>query len=135
MEGGAEGRAGERRSPRIVVVEDDPEVREIEIFLLESEGYECIGVSEGGPAALTIKRERADVVILDMMLPGKDGNAVLAELSADPATRDVPVIVVSGFSSRVDPAPQVKRVTIKPFDVTVLLDAVARETRREHEAA
>lgn len=134
MEGADEEPAG-RRVPRIVVVEDDPDVREIEMFLLESEGFDCVGVSEGGPAALTIKRQGADLVILDMLLPGKDGNAILAELSADPATRDVPVIVVSGFSSQVHPAPQVKRVIVKPFDVTELLDAVARETRHGHEAA
>jgi DNA-binding response OmpR family regulator len=132
---GADEEGTARRVVRIVVVEDDPDVREIELFLLESEGFECIGVSEGGPAALTIKRERADLVILDMMLPGKDGNAVLAELSADPATRHVPVIVVSGFQSRIDPSPQVKQVIVKPFNVTELLDAVARETRHQHEAA
>jgi DNA-binding response OmpR family regulator len=134
MEGADEEPAG-RRVPRIVVVEDDPDVREIEMFLLESEGFECVGVSEGGPAALTIKNQGADLVILDMLLPGKDGNAILAELSADPATRNVPVIVVSGFSSQVQPARQVKRVIVKPFDVMELLDAVARETRHEHEAA
>jgi len=123
----------DRRAARIVVVEDDPEVREVEIFLLESEGFECIGVPDGELAVPTIKREGADLVILDMMLPVKDGNAVLAELAADPATREVPVIVVSGFPSLIDTVPQVKRVLVKPFDVTDLLDVVARESH--HEAA
>jgi two-component system alkaline phosphatase synthesis response regulator PhoP len=127
--------AGSARRARIVIVEDDADVREIEMFLLESEGFECVGVPEGGPAAATVKREDPDVVILDMMLPDKDGNTVLAELSADPATREVPVIVVSGYPSRLGPSPQVKQVIPKPFDVTDLLDAVARETRHHHEAA
>lgn len=133
MKGTGEERTS-RRAPRIVVVEDDPEVREIETFLLESEGFECVGVAEGGPAAPIVKRERPDLVILDMMLPGKDGHAVLAELSADPATREVPVFVVSGLQQPVASA-QVRRVFLKPFDVTELLDAVARETRHGHEAA
>lgn len=123
------------RPPRIVVVEDDPEVREIEMFLLESEGFECVGVPEGGPAARVVKQAAADLVILDMMLPGKDGNAVLAELSADPETSGVPVIVVSGFPSNLEPAPQVKRVIVKPFDVTELLHVVARETRGQRQHA
>jgi CheY-like chemotaxis protein len=66
---------------KVVVVEDDPETRELELFLLGAEGYQVVGVPDGELAAETIAREAADLVILDLMLPGKDGIQVLAERS------------------------------------------------------
>lgn len=115
---------------KVVVVEDDPELRDLETFLLGAEGYEVVGVADGVSAAAIIKRERADLILLDLMLPGKDGNTVLAELSDDPETRHAPVIVVSAFLAQLRVTPQVRRVLAKPFDVTDLLDAVAREIDR-----
>src|SRR5512140_2897840 len=118
---------------KLVVVEDDPETRELEVFLLAAEGYQVIGLPDGEAAAETVRREAAALVILDLMLPGKDGLAVLEDLARDSATAETPVIVVSAYSHhlRSRPAlrnlPQVKRIIEKPFDITDLLDAVARE--------
>jgi CheY-like chemotaxis protein len=117
----------------VVVVEDDPETRELELFLLAAEGYQVVGVPDGEAAAQAIEREAADLVILDLMLPGKDGLEVLAELGREPRTAQTPVIVVSAYvghmggRSALRTAPQVKRILDKPFDVTELLDAVAYE--------
>jgi len=117
----------------VVVVEDDPETRELEVFLLGAEGYRVVGVPDGESAAATIKREAADLVILDLMLPGKDGIQVLAELGREPATASTPVIVVSAYAGHargreaVLRAPQVRRVLEKPFDIAELLDAIAHE--------
>jgi len=111
---------------KIVVVEDDPELRDLETFLLGAEGYDVVGVAEGTTAAPTIKEEKADLVLLDLMLPGKDGNTVLAELDGDPETSGTPVIVVSAFLAQLHLTPAVRRVLSKPFDVGDLLDAVAR---------
>jgi len=128
----------DRRSPlvprkKIVVVEDDPELRDLETFLLGAEGYDVVGVADGIDAAAIVKRERADLVLLDLMLPGKDGNAVLEDLSNEPETKHTPVIVVSAFLAQLRLTPQVRRVLSKPFDVSDLLDSVAREVERPHE--
>ena len=78
-------------------------------------------------------RELPDLVVLDLMLPGKDGLEVLAELARAPATASIPVIIVSAYVSQVGgraallKTAQVKRILNKPFDITELLDAVARE--------
>src|SRR6185312_12535223 len=110
--------------------------RELELFLLGAEGYQVIGVPDGETAKETIKREAADLVILDLMLPGKDGVHVLAELAEDPATAAVPVIVVSAYVGHMGGRDalrrmaQVKLVLEKPFDITVLLDAVAHQIAR-----
>lgn len=120
------------RKKKIVVVEDDPELRDLETFLLGAEGYDVVGVADGLGAAAAVKREQADLVLLDLMLPGKDGNAVLCDLLEDPETRETPVIAVSAFLGQLRATPQVRRVIAKPFDVTDLLDAVAREVERSH---
>lgn len=120
-------------SKKLVVVEDDPETREMELFLLAAEGYQVVGVPDGEAAAETIAREAADLVVLDLMLPGKDGLSVLAELARAPETASIPVIIVSAYVSQVGgraallKTAQVKRILNKPFDITELLDAVARE--------
>jgi DNA-binding response OmpR family regulator len=108
----------------IVIVEDDPEIRELESFLLGAEGYQVIGLPDGEGVAATVRESHADMVLLDLMLPKKSGNAVLLELAADASTRDVPVIVVSAYTKRLAPTGQVRQVIAKPFDVTDLLDAV-----------
>jgi CheY-like chemotaxis protein len=118
---------------KIVVVEDDPETRELELFLLAAEGYQVVGVADGEHAAATIKAEAADLVILDLMLPSKDGIAVFEELGQDPATSATPVIIVSAYVDHLGArdalrgSPRVRRVLDKPFDITELLDAVAHE--------
>jgi DNA-binding response OmpR family regulator len=109
---------------KVVVVEDDPELRELETFLLEAEGYQAIGVPDGDTAAAVTKAEAADLVLLDLMLPRKDGNAVLVDLAADPATANVPVVVISAYLHQLRATPQVKRVLAKPFDINDLLEAV-----------
>lgn len=108
----------------ILIVEDDPEIRELESFLLGAEGYAVVGLADGELAAKTAAEVHADVVLLDLMLPGKHGNQVLQELGADASTRGVPVIVVSAFPRQLQRTEQVKVVLSKPFDVTELLDSV-----------
>lgn len=118
---------------KLVVVEDDEDTRELELFLLGSEGYHVVGLADGEHAAETILREHADLVILDVMLPRKDGVEVLRELAASPETANTPVILVSAYleSPAVQKAlatsRQVKRVFQKPFDVTQLFEAVSEE--------
>jgi two-component system alkaline phosphatase synthesis response regulator PhoP len=114
-----------RRTQTVVVVEDDAETRELELFLLGSEGYRVVGVEDGDHAAAAVRRHRADLVLLDLMLPGKDGNAVLDELGADPSTARIPVVVLTAYPARLRRTPQVARLVRKPFDVPEFLDAAA----------
>lgn len=118
---------------KLVVVEDDEDTRELELFLLGSEGYHVVGLADGEHAAETVARERADLVILDVMLPRKDGVQVLRELASSPETADTPVILVSAYlespavRQALATSRQVKRVFQKPFDVTQLFEAVSEE--------
>ena len=116
-----------------MVVEDDDDTRELELELLGAEGYEIIPLPDGDSVAATAKREAPDLLILDLMLPNKDGMQVLAELGQEPATARTPVVVVSAYVDRpgvresLRVFPQVKEIIGKPFDIGDMLEAVARE--------
>lgn len=121
-----------RGRKKVVVVEDEPEIREIEVFLLASEGYAVIGLDDGESVKETVKREGADLLVLDLMLPKKSGFEVLDELAHDDATSHLPVIVVSAYAfggnrDVLRGSPQVARVIHKPFDITELLEAIESE--------
>src|SRR5262245_60834584 len=100
---------------KLLVVEDDPDLREVEPLLLGSAGYHVVGLPDGETAADAIERERADLVVLDLMMPRKDGLSVLAELRTLPWGSTTPVIVVSAYAGRTGArdalrrSPQVRR--------------------------
>jgi CheY-like chemotaxis protein len=105
---------------KVVVVEDDDEMRDLESFLLGAEGYQVAAVAEGRAALPAVKREGADLVRQH-------------EVERDPATADVPVIVVTAYSKHfrhVQATRQVRRIISKPFDPMDLLNAVDEELRR-----
>jgi CheY-like chemotaxis protein len=81
----------------VVVCEDDDELREIEIELLEEAGYRAIGFSDGATLLGSNTVASADVILLDLGLPDIDGREVVDRLKANPETRDVPIVIVSGY--------------------------------------
>ncbi len=93
----------------IIMVEDDEEMRDLETFLLSAEGYHVVGVGAGTSAAPAVKREGADLLILDLVLPDKHGNEVLAELESKAATASVAVIVVTAYSAHLPSGPRCSR--------------------------
>ncbi len=119
---------------RVLVVEDELHLAEGLRFNLEAEGYvaEVVGDGEGATDKLVQKKEAFDVVVLDIMLPGKDGFAVVSELRA--ARNYVPVLmltargrpedVLKGFASGADD------YLAKPFDLSILLARLQGLLRR-----
>ena len=110
----------------VVIVEDTPEIRELLADVLEEEGYHVLPLADGIRAAETVRQARADAVLLDLALPGKDGRAVLEELYSDPETARVPVIVMSAYLHALDGVsyPLVARAVPKPFDLDQLVAEV-----------
>src|ERR687888_2271475 len=82
----------------ILVVEDDRATSDVLRDTLEAEGYRCIPASEGHFALQMARDEQPSLITLDLDLPDTDGHAVLHGLKRDEATRDIPVIVISGFA-------------------------------------
>lgn len=85
--------AGNGVVPDVLVVDDEPQIREIITKYLENEGYTVRGAADGDQALAMLAAKRADLVLLDLMLPGTDGLTVLRRLRE--AGDQVPVIVLS----------------------------------------
>lgn len=121
---------------RVLVVEDEAHLAQGLRFNLEAEGYaaEVVGDGEAATERLLDQKEKFDVVLLDIMLPGKDGFSVVAELRA--ARNYVPVLmltargrpedVLKGFASGADD------YLAKPFELSILLARLQGLLRRSH---
>ncbi|MVN91697.1 response regulator [Mucilaginibacter aquatilis] len=84
-----------RTTPLVVIVEDDKNFADILQDYARDHGYEALMLNEGTNAPEFIKDNMPDAVILDIMLPGKDGWQILKELKADASTKDIPVHLMS----------------------------------------
>jgi class 3 adenylate cyclase len=80
---------------RVLVVDDHPTVRLMLTLGLQQQGFSVTEASTGAEALGLLRREPFDVVLLDIVMPEMDGHEVLAQMKADAALRDVPVIVIS----------------------------------------
>src|SRR5688572_6867612 len=84
---------------RVLIVEDEPDLADPLAYLLRREGYD-VEIAEDGPAALASFRERgADIVLLDLMLPGMPGTEVCRQIRT---TSAVPIIMLTAKDSEVD---------------------------------
>ena len=90
----------------VLIVEDDPFYSSIYKTKVEKEGIRAVLVHDGAAAMKAIREKRPAVVVLDLIMPGKDGFQVLEELKADPAFKDLVVLVLSNLSQDED----IKRV-------------------------
>ncbi len=84
---------------KILIVDDEPETVRILSVMLGMRGYEVSKAFRGLQALEMIARQPPDVVLLDVMLPDVDGIGVLRRLRSAPATRDLPVVLISARSS------------------------------------
>lgn len=84
----------------ILVVDDDPTVRDILTRQLARAGYEVLPASNGEDALEIARRFRPAAITLDVMIPGRDGWSVLGDLKADPETRDIPVVMITMVDDR-----------------------------------
>jgi CheY-like chemotaxis protein len=89
-------------SARILIADDEPHIRRLVSFTLGNRGYEVIEAVDGGDALERIRTEHPDLVLLDVMMPVMTGYDVLREVKADPATADVPVIMLSAKSQKAE---------------------------------
>jgi CheY-like chemotaxis protein len=85
------------QSPKILVVDDDPDIRDVLTAILEVQGYQIVTASDGIEGLATLKAERPDLMILDLLMPKMDGYAVCKELK-DPRWSkygDIPILVLT----------------------------------------
>jgi putative two-component system response regulator len=91
-----------RRPPRILVVDDNPDLMVLMRELLETRGYEVVAVPDAAQAEAEIRRLPPDLILSDVVMPGKSGYELCRELKEDPATRLIPFVLITGLSDRED---------------------------------
>lgn len=87
---------------KILIVDDDPPIIELLKFTLEEAGYETIVAMDGDETLEKVKEEKPDLVLLDIMLPTKDGYSVLEELRGNAKFKILPIIIISAKVREVD---------------------------------
>lgn len=85
----------------VLVVDDDPDLVETVGMMLESKGCEVGRAYDGVEAEESIKTRRPDLIVLDVMMPRKDGYVLCAELKGDAKTRDIPVVLLTAVGEAV----------------------------------
>lgn len=127
---------------RVLVVDDEDGIRNLCRVNLELDGYTVMEAANGEEAVEIARRERPDVIFLDIMMPKKDGWSTLEDLKDDPATAQIPVVLLTARTSEEDQLRAwgggVFEYLSKPFNPQLLVDwterAMMRRSAEEEEA-
>jgi two-component system phosphate regulon response regulator PhoB len=123
---------------RVLVVEDERDLQEVIGYNLRELGYDVVVSERGAPAAGLALEQRPDLVLLDLMLPDISGLEVCRSLKSNPATRAIPVVMVTAKSAEVDRVVGFELgaddYVVKPFSVRELLLRVQAVLRRSQPA-
>src|SRR6201987_2239331 len=93
-----------RRTPRILVVDDQPSIAGLMSQLLSIRGYHVITASNAEQAEAEVRRQPPDLILSDVMMPGKSGYDLCRILKENPATRLIPFVLITGLSDSSDRA-------------------------------
>jgi putative two-component system response regulator len=96
------GAPSRRPASRILVVDDSPDIVELMTELLASRGYDVVSVRSAAQAETEIRDRAPDLILSDVMMPGKSGYELCRGLKEDPATRLIPFVLITGLSNRED---------------------------------
>src|SRR5215203_2917018 len=110
----------------VLVVDDEPVLRTIVREILHEEGYAVIEAPDGPVMLEIMARERPDLVLMDVMMPGVDGRETYRQLRSHPEHRDVPVVMMSAAIQPHGLDPSIAGFMPKPFDLNQLVELVAR---------
>ena len=119
----------EDRKKRVVVIgeDDEPIATLLRDSINDEDGYQSVVVSDGALVIETVRQVHADLLILDIMMPGLNGFEVFDRVRADTDIRDMPVLFVSAATTQYDKdfaQRGIKEVISKPFDLNDLLERV-----------
>ncbi len=110
--------------PKIMVVDDEPAIRELIVAVLEDEGYEAIGAGSGTRALELMPHERPDLVLMDIMMPEMDGREALRRMRQQPDLACIPVVMMSAAFAPDRVGHRISAFLSKPFDLDHLLATI-----------
>jgi len=114
---------------KVLCIEDEPEMIDLIRLILERKGFEVLGAVGGEEGLEVIRRERPDLILLDLMMPEVDGWEVYRQMRADEQLKDIPVIVVTAKAQSIDKVlglhiAKVDDYVTKPFGPQELLKSI-----------
>ncbi len=121
---------------RILCIEDEPEMIDLIRLILERKGFEVLGAVGGQEGLDAIRREKPDLVLLDLMMPDVDGWEVYRQMKADEELQNTPVVVVTAKAQSIDKVlglhiAKVDDYVTKPFGPGDLAESVDRVLKRK----
>ena len=126
-------------NPRILVVEDEPNIRELVSLHLGLEGYACDGVGDGREALTRAEAQRFDLLVLDVMIPGLDGLALCRAVRNGRTNHDVPILILTARREESDKVVGLESgaddYLTKPFGVRELVARARALLRRPRQPA
>jgi two-component system chemotaxis response regulator CheY len=121
---------GNEKPKRVLVVDDEPELRQAVGLRLKAAGYEVLAASDGHMGTQLAITERPDAILLDIGLPAGDGHTVAGRLRENPKTMGIPVIYLTARTSPIDARKAEDSgafgYLVKPYQVDVLLSMVKK---------
>lgn len=114
----------------VLLIEDEPNITEAIRFILARDGWTVSSHADGHNAVSAVVKARPDVVVLDVMLPGRSGYDILRELRATPQTEDLPIMMLTARGQEQDRARAehfgVSHFMTKPFSNSDVLQTLNR---------
>lgn len=115
-------------------VDDDSTIRDIEVYTLTQTGFDAKGFADGISMLEALKNEKPELIVLDIMLPGRDGVDVLKEIRSNPETRKIPVIMATAKGTEMDKIQSLDTgaddYLVKPFGVMEMVSRIKAILRR-----
>lgn len=120
--------------PLVYIADDEPHIRRLAAIGLKDAGFDTAEFSDGGTLLYAVQQKQPDAVLLDWMMPGQDGLAVLRTMRGNPATRPVPILMMTARTDEVDRVLGLELgaddYVTKPFSVKELAARVKAVIRR-----
>lgn len=120
-----------KEEQRVVCIEDEPEMIDLVRLILGRKGFNVIGANGGVEGLEIVRREKPDLVLLDLMMPDMDGWEVYQQIKADEDLKEIPVVVVTAKAQSIDKVlglhiAKVDDYITKPFGPQELLESVEK---------
>lgn len=118
---------------KVLVVDDEPSITELAKIKLTHDGFDVATANSGEEALAQVAGERPDVIVLDVMMPGMTGWEVARRLKEDPATKGIPILMLTALGLPEEHVPgfaDIDEYYTKPFEPSTLVKMVRRLARR-----
>jgi len=120
---------------KILIVEDDPTTVQLIEFLLKKNGFEVLIAYNGLEALEISKKDKTDLILMDVMMPKMDGIEAIEKLKKDETTRDIPIVILSALGQEMDVMRGLQAgassYIVKPFSPQELLDEVKAKLEKK----